>query len=190
MPPYAPAKRASIIIWEKRVFVNSENGVLSGFPGLRAAEGDKKSPPRPYYSRVMIVRYREDAVIFVLGGVLYASAEILFRGWTHPSMLLVGGLCVLLIGKLDVLAPGLPLAAQAAAGAAIVTALELASGLVVNVWLGWNVWDYSARPLNVMGQICPLFSLLWVPASLFAAFADDALRRALFCTPIPPYRWF
>jgi len=136
------------------------------------------------------MRYWQDAVIFVLGGLLYASAEILFRGWTHPSMFAVGGLCVLLIGKLDSFAPGLPLAAQAAAGAAIVTGLELASGLVVNVWLGWNVWDYSAHPLNFMGQICPLFTLLWVPASLFAVFADDALRRALFRTPIPPYRLF
>jgi uncharacterized membrane protein len=25
-----------------------------------------------------------------------------------------------------------------------------------------NVWDYSDMPFNLLGQICPSFSLLWV----------------------------
>jgi len=136
------------------------------------------------------MKYWQDSVIFVLGGILYASLEIIFRGWTHPSMFVVGGLCVVLIGRLDEFAPGLPLAAQAVTGAMIVTGMELASGLVVNVLLGWNVWDYSGHPFNFMGQICLLFSLLWIPASLGAVFADDALRKLLFRQPIPSYHWW
>ena len=131
----------------------------------------------------------QQLVIWALGGLLYVSVEILFRGWSHPSMFVVGGICFWAIGMLDRAAPGLPLLAQAFLGAAISTAMELLSGLVVNVGLGWNVWDYSQHALNYKGQICLGFSLLWVPASLAAVFADDALRRFLFHQPIPGYRW-
>lgn len=131
----------------------------------------------------------QQLVIWALGGLLYVSVEILFRGWSHPSMFVVGGICFWAIGMLDRAAPGLPLLAQAFLGAAIITAMELLSGLVVNVGLGWNVWDYSHHALNYKGQICLGFSLLWVPASLAAVFADDALRRFLFHQPIPGYRW-
>ena len=131
----------------------------------------------------------QQLVIWALGGLLYVSVEILFRGWSHPSMFVVGGICFWAIGMLDRAAPGLPLLAQAFLGAAIITAMELLSGLVVNVGLGWNVWDYSQHALNYKGQICLGFSLLWVPASLAAVFADDALRRFLFHQPIPGYRW-
>ena len=131
----------------------------------------------------------QQLVIWALGGLLYVSVEILFRGWSHPSMFVVGGICFWAIGMLDRVAPGLPLLAQAFLGAAIITAMELLSGLVVNVGLGWNVWDYSHHALNYKGQICLGFSLLWIPASLAAVFADDALRRFLFLQPIPGYRW-
>lgn len=137
----------------------------------------------------MILQLLHDGVIFALGGAAYVLIELAYRGWSHPSMFVVGGLCVLLIGKLDAAAPGLPLGAQAFLGAGIITALELASGLVVNVALGWHVWDYSGRPLNFMGQICLQYSLLWIPLSLAAVFADDFLRRLLFGTPLPHYRW-
>lgn len=132
----------------------------------------------------------QSSVIFVFGGAAYVLIELAFRGWTHPSMFVVGGLCVLLIGRLDTVSPGLPLAAQAFLGAGIITAMELVSGLIVNVALDWRVWDYSAQPLNFMGQICLKYSLLWIPLSLMAVFADDVLRRVLFGTTMPMYRWF
>ena len=33
--------------------------------------------------------------------------------------------------------------------------------LVVNLALGWQVWDYSREFGNVLGQICPLYSFFW-----------------------------
>ena len=36
-----------------------------------------------------------------------------------------------------------PVALQAAAGAAVVLAVEFASGCILNLWLGLDVWDYS-----------------------------------------------
>ncbi len=104
-------------------------------------------------------------------------------------MFVVGGLCFWSIGMLDRAAPGLPLLAQMFLGAAVITGLELLSGLLVNVRLGWNVWDYGALPLNYRGQICLPFFLLWIPLSLAAVFADDALRLLFFHHVPPVYRW-
>ena len=54
-----------------------------------------------------------------------------------------------------------PLWAQAVAGGTVITAAEFAAGLVLNVWLGLGVWDYSGLPGNLLGQICPQFWALW-----------------------------
>ena len=56
----------------------------------------------------------------------------------------------------------MPLWLQALFCAALVTAVELAAGLVLNVWLGLGIWDYSHLPGNLWGQICPQFFLVWV----------------------------
>ena len=56
-------------------------------------------------------------------------------------------------------------------GAAIVSAVELAFGLVFNVRLGMNVWDYSTVPFNFMGQICLRFSLIWGFAGILVRWA-------------------
>ena len=55
----------------------------------------------------------------------------------------------------------MPLVLAALAGAAIITAYEFAVGMIVNVQLGWQVWDYSQIPGNILGQICPLFTGAW-----------------------------
>lgn len=73
---------------------------------------------------------------------------------------LAGGLCVLLMYLLFSNA-SMPVWIAYLCGAAIVSAVELTFGLVLNVWLGLNVWDYSALPLNFMGQICLRFTLVW-----------------------------
>lgn len=43
----------------------------------------------------------------------------------------------------------------------LITAAEFATGLVVNLLLGWQVWDYSAEPANLLGQICLRYSFYW-----------------------------
>lgn len=39
--------------------------------------------------------------------------------------------------------------------------MEFVVGLIVNVAWKQNVWDYSNLPLNIMGQVCLPFSILW-----------------------------
>ena len=102
----------------------------------------------------------EYCAIYALGAFGYAGLELLFRGRTHWSMMLTGGLCLLLLYLIAVRSPWTK-PQQWIAGAAIITTLEFLVGIVVNLHFGWAVWDYSTLPLNLFGQICPLFSLLW-----------------------------
>ena len=46
----------------------------------------------------------------------------------------------------------------------------IAVASVVNLLLGWGVWDYTNRPFNLLGQICLLFSGLWTLLSLPAMY--------------------
>ena len=109
----------------------------------------------------------KNCLLFYTGGALYLTLELLYRGRSHGSMFLAGGACFLLIGHLNRVEPKLPLPWRAVVGAGIVTVVELAAGLLVN--RDYRVWDYRDQPGNFLGQICPLFSALWVPLSLFAA---------------------
>lgn len=103
-------------------------------------------------------------ILFGVGGSAYVGLELLWRGRSHISMFGAGGLCFLLLGKLEKLP--LPIPARAAAGAGVITAVELGTGLLVN--RDYRVWDYREAPGNYKGQICPMFTALWVPVSLGA----------------------
>lgn len=121
------------------------------------------------------------AVLAAVGGSVYVLLELALRGRSHWTMFLLGGLCFVLIGLINEVIPWeTPLLLQGVIGSAIVTALEFATGCIVNLWLGWGVWDYSNLPFNILGQICLPFSLLWVVVSVAAVVLDDWLR----------YRWF
>lgn len=127
--------------------------------------------------------------LYATGGLLYIVLEIMFRGWSHWTMFILGGLCFVSLGMINEVLPWeMPLWQQALIGASIITALEFLTGCVVNLWLGWGVWDYSSMPGNVLGQICPQFILLWVPVSVAAILLDDWLRYWWFSEDRPHYR--
>lgn len=129
--------------------------------------------------------------LWLWGGFLYYILEVLWRGHSDPSMFAVGGFCFLLLGGLNNCFPwSIGLVWQAVIGAVVVTAVELISGLILNCWLNLAVWDYSSLPLNLMGQICLSYSLLWVLLSVCAICLDDALRWKLFDEQQPRYRIF
>lgn len=123
-----------------------------------------------------------------IGGGLYVLIELLARGRSHWTMALLGGLCFLCIGAINEYVPWtLGLIWQMLLGAGIITVLELLTGLLVNVWLGWGVWDYSNMPINLWGQICLPYSLLWCLISLPAILLDDWLRWKWFGEERPHY---
>lgn len=107
-----------------------------------------------------------EVLVFILGGVSYGLIEMIYRGYTHWSMVLTGGACILTFYIMEEWLLSIPLLWAALAGAAIITVYELCVGLVVNVILKLDVWDYSEVPGNFMGQICPVFSVAWFILSL------------------------
>ena len=116
-------------------------------------------------------------VLFYLGGTVYMTLEFLWRGRSHGSMFLLGGLCFLLLGVLGGRFLGLPLWVKVVLGAAMITVLELLTGLAVN--RQYAVWDYRSMPFQFMGQICLPFSLLWMPLSLAGMQIYRAVSRWL-----------
>ena len=116
--------------------------------------------------------------VFTAGGLGYGGLELLWRGRTHWSMLLCGGVCAVLI-YLIAGRERTVLWRRWTLCAAAVTTVEYFTGVLVNLRLGWNVWDYSAERLNLLGQICPRFALLWLLLSVPGLWLCSRIRRVL-----------
>ena len=116
---------------------------------------------------------------FAVGAIGYGLAEVIFRGYTHWSMALAGG-TVLVLFTLINQSRNIPLIIRCLLGMVIITSIEFGIGMLVNVAAGWNVWDYSDKPFNVMGQICPQFSAVWflvsVPAFWLSSFIETSVE--------------
>ena len=136
----------------------------------------------------LIIKY---VVLFVTGGLVYMSLELLWRGCTHWTMGVLGGICFICLGLInEILSWETPLTLQMLIGSIIITILEFITGCIVNLWLGWNVWDYSNLPLNLLGQICLPFSILWYFISAIGIVIDDYIRYIYFDEEYPRYKLF
>ena len=133
----------------------------------------------------------KEIVLFSIGGFIYVLIEYFWRGYSHPTMFIVGGLCFAIIGLLNELfTESMSLLTQSIIGSVIVTIIELISGYIINIRLGLNVWDYSELPLNIMGQVCLPFALLWVILSAVSVVVDDLCREHIFREPHVTYHIF
>ena len=121
--------------------------------------------------------------VLALGGASYAAIEILWRGRTHWTMALTGGVCFLFMYLISARS-GLPLPVRWLWCASFVTALEFVVGGVVNVALGWGVWDYSDRPLNLYGQVCVRYALYWLLLSVPGCALARFLYGSVFHRPL------
>lgn len=123
-----------------------------------------------------------ELLLFLIGGWVYTWIEILWRGYTHWTMFLLGGACFVIMGLLNEY--GITwhwcLLRQSVVSAVIITLFEFFTGCIVNLWLRWDVWDYSGLPFNLRGQICLYFFLLWIPLSAFGIILDDWIRYFLY----------
>ncbi|MDD3403375.1 MAG: hypothetical protein PHQ72_08480 [Hespellia sp.] len=130
--------------------------------------------------------------LFGVGGLFYIVIEIMWRGYTHWTMFIVGGLCFWIIGLVNefVLTRGMPLVKQMLIGSVVITVVEFIAGCIINLWLGWNVWDYSNMPFNILGQVCLPFMILWFFLSALGIILDDYLRWLLWEEEKPHYRLF
>lgn len=130
-------------------------------------------------------------ILLSSGGLIYVLIELLYRGRSHWSMFLVGGICFVLIGGLNNWFPwNWSILRQMGISAAIVTAVEFVSGILLNMVLNLDVWDYSNMPFNIYGQICLPFTVIWFFLSFLAIVADDFLRWLWFKERFPEYHLF
>lgn len=127
--------------------------------------------------------------LWIIGGNAYMIIELLYRQRTHWTMGVVGGLCFILIGLIN---EGynfnMSLVKQSWIAATVVTVVEFFSGCIINLKLGWDVWDYSNLPCNIMGQVCLPFYFLWMLLAPLAIIVDDILRWKLFGEEKPHYK--
>lgn len=129
------------------------------------------------------------------GGTIYFLLEVVFKtlrgkpeqiSWT---MLVLAILLTIPVERCGEQLPwNVPLWLQALACAVLVTAVELAAGLILNIWLRLDIWDYSHLPFNLWGQICPQFAAVWWFLCMVFIPAFDWLRWAVEGGQRPRYR--
>ena len=125
----------------------------------------------------------------VIGGGIYYNLELIWREHSHWTMFLLGGICFICLGLInEILTWDTPLLIQMLIGGCIITTLEFVTGCIVNLWLGWNVWDYSNLPYNLLGQISLFSSIGWIGLSLVGIVLDDFIRWKWFGEEKPRYK--
>ena len=127
-------------------------------------------------------------ILIFCGGSIYYIIELTTRGYSHWSMFLTGGVCFVLMGLVNEFTPRMPLLKQMIVCMVIVTCVEFIVGCIVNLWIGWNVWDYSDSFCNILGQVCIRGSCYWLFLSAPAIVLDDYLRYWWFEEEKPYYR--
>ena len=129
--------------------------------------------------------------LFIIGGFTYYMIEILWRGYSHWSMFILGGICFLFAGiQNEYIEWEYPLWRQILNVDIFVLISEFITGCIVNLYFHWNVWDYSNLPLNLLGQICLPFSILWYFISAIGIVIDDYIRYIYFDEEYPRYKLF
>lgn len=128
--------------------------------------------------------------LLILGGSIYYGIELIYRGYSHLSMILVGGLCFIEIGLInEVLSWNMKFWKQVLIGDILVLITEFISGVILNILLGLNIWDYSNLPFNLLGQICLPFAIMWLPIVAIAIILDDWTKYILGKGDKPKYIW-
>ena len=119
--------------------------------------------------------------LWALGGSIYYLLEMGFRGFSHWSMFIVGGLALCFCTyQGEVMKWTEALWIQVIRSVIFVTSLEFITGIIVNKYLQIGVWDYSDQPLNLWGQICVPFMILFSGLLVVAIWLGGTISYRLF----------
>lgn len=136
-------------------------------------------------------------LLWTWGGTLYFFMEVIYKtlkgtpehiSWTMLVVAFI--LCIPLERFGDELPWEMPMILQVLICGIAITIVELISGIIINIWLNLNVWDYSNLPFNFLGQICLQFSLLWIILSYFGIKIFDWIRYTIIGGIRPQYKMF
>ena len=129
-----------------------------------------------FYKKIL-----EYSFLWFLGGTLYYCFEMIFRGFSHVSMFILGGICMMFFawqGRSECFSK--PLWIQVLRCTIFVTACEFITGLIVNKWLKLSVWDYSDQPFHLFGQICLPFAIIFSGLCALGILLDGYLLHWIF----------
>ena len=108
--------------------------------------------------------------LWAVGGCLYYTFEIVFRGFSHWTMFVLGGLCLVFCtaqGRAGKWRD--PLGIQIIRCMIFVTSCEFITGIIVNKWLNLNVWalwtDLSAFHGFVRISLYDRYLFGWISAA-------------------------
>lgn len=86
----------------------------------------------------------------IFGGGVYIIIEILYRGYSHWSMAIAGGVSFLLLHGLFSKFSGMHMILKLVACLIIISSVEFLVGYIVNMRFRWNIWDYSNIDITCM----------------------------------------
>lgn len=136
-------------------------------------------------------------LMWTWGGTVYFFMEVIYKTLTnHPehiswTMIIVAFILCIPLERLGAELPWeMPMVLQTLISAIGITITELISGIIINIWLGLNVWDYSHLRFNFMGQICLQFFFVWIALSYFGIKIFDWMRFTILGGIRPCYKNF
>ena len=128
----------------------------------------------------MRAKIAEFAIIYTIGAVGYCALELIWRGYSHWTMTVTGGICFLAVYLIENTMRKSSLISKCAVSALVITSAEFLVGCIVNLLLGWRVWDYSDLPFSIMGQVCLGFFFLWFLLSFPALLLSKVISEKVF----------
>ncbi len=129
--------------------------------------------------------------LWAVGGSIYYTFEMIFRSSSHWSMFVLGGVCFVFCAVQGrILLWEDPLWLQLIRCMIFVTSMEFITGIIVNKWLHLNVWDYSALPLQLFGQICVPFMVIFSGLTATGIILSGYLMHWIYQEPKPHYHVF
>ncbi|MBR2175684.1 MAG: hypothetical protein IJ861_01905 [Clostridia bacterium] len=115
--------------------------------------------------------------LFSIGGISYGLIEIIWRKYTHWTMVLTGGFCFVVLYRIFKRLVGIAMWKKCMIGSSVITSVEFVVGCAVNLKAKMNVWDYSGLPFNFKGQICLIYSILWAALTVPISGVCSLLRK-------------
>lgn len=136
----------------------------------------------------MMKKISQFLFLFGIGGCIYYVFELIFRGFSHWTMFILGGICFLFCwiqGKMVLWED--PLWRQVLRCIIFITAMEFITGIIVNKWLNYNVWDYTGQPFQLFGQICLPFFIIFSGLSVAGIILSGHLMYWLYQEQKPEF---
>lgn len=119
-------------------------------------------------------------LLFLIGFFGYGLLEVVWRGYTHPTMGFAGGLSLCFLSVTEHGLKELKTVYKALLCGLFITAIELIIGIIMNIRLKAGVWDYSLMPMNFLGQISFTFSVMWCILSIPMMKITAMIRNVIF----------